>query len=124
MTDLTIYLESIAEELVVEELVDDQDLAEDDEEVGGLAGVEQHRIAVILVVEMLLRFTEIFTVFMQFCEDWYPNHLTILRCKIQTKCQCSVIDLVFGQVRRLKRGEKEENKPITRAFVRISIRVL
>ena len=54
-----IYLEAIAEELVVEELVDDQDLAEDDEEVGGLAGVEQHRIAVILVVEMLLRFTEI-----------------------------------------------------------------
>ena len=59
MTDLMIYLEAIAEELVVEELVDDQDLAEDDEEVGGLAGVEQHRIAVILVVEMLLRFTEI-----------------------------------------------------------------
>ena len=59
MTDFMIYLEAIAEELVVEELVDDQDLAEDDEEVGGLAGVEQHRIAVILVVEMLLRFTEI-----------------------------------------------------------------
>ena len=77
MTDLMIYLEAIAEELVVEELVDDQDLAEDDEEVGGLAGVEQHRIAVILVVEMLLRFTEIYTVFMQFCEDWSPNHLTI-----------------------------------------------
>ena len=34
------YLEAIAEELVVEELVDDQYLAEDDEEVGGLAGVE------------------------------------------------------------------------------------
>ena len=50
-----VYLQSIAEELIVEELVDDQDLAEDDEEVGGLAGVEQHRIAVILVVEMLLR---------------------------------------------------------------------
>ena len=77
MTDIMIYLEAIAEELVVEELVDDQDLAEDDEEVGGLAGVEQHRIAVILVVEMLLRFTEIYTVFMQFCEDWSPNHLTI-----------------------------------------------
>ena len=60
-----IYLEAIAEELVVEELVDDQDLAEDDEEVGGLAGVEQHRIAVILVVEMLLIFTAIITVFMQ-----------------------------------------------------------
>ena len=56
MTDIMIYLEAVAEELVVEELVDDQDLAEDDEEVGGLAGVEQHRIAVILVVEMLLRF--------------------------------------------------------------------
>ena len=51
-----IYLEAIAEELVVEELVDDQDLAEDDEEVGGLAGVEQHRIAVIFVVEMLLKY--------------------------------------------------------------------
>ena len=34
------YLEAVAEELVVEELVDDQYLAEDDEEVGGLAGVE------------------------------------------------------------------------------------
>ena len=56
MTDLMIYLEAIAEELVVEELVDDQDLAEDDEEVGGLAGVEQHRIAVIFVVEMLLKY--------------------------------------------------------------------
>ena len=56
MTDIMIYLEAVAEELVVEELVDDQDLAEDDEEVGGLAGVEQHRIAVILVVKMLLRF--------------------------------------------------------------------
>ena len=54
-----IYLEAVAEELIVEELVDDQDLAEDDEEVGGLAGVEQHRIAVILVVEMLLRYVEI-----------------------------------------------------------------
>ena len=58
MTDLMIYLEAIAEELVVEELVDDQDLAEDDEEVGGLTGVEQHRIAVILVVEMLLGFID------------------------------------------------------------------
>ena len=103
MTDLMIYLEAIAEELVVEELVDDQDLAEDDEEVGGLAGVEQHRIAVILVVEMLLIFTAIITVFMQFCEDWYPNHLTILRCKMQTKCQCSVIDLV-------RSGDSREEK--------------
>ena len=64
-----IYLEAIAEELVVEELVDDQDLAEDDEEVGGLAGVEQHRIAVILVVEMLLTFIKII---FDFCEDSLP----------------------------------------------------
>ena len=69
MTDLMIYLEAIAEELVVEELVDDQDLAEDDEEVGGLAGVEQHRIAVILVVEMLLTFIQIIT---DYCEDSVP----------------------------------------------------
>ena len=67
MTDIKIYLESIAEELVVEELVDDQDLAEDDEEVGGLAGVEQHRIAVILVVEMLLRFIQIISDFHRLC---------------------------------------------------------
>ena len=64
-----IYLEAVAEELVVEELVDDQDLAEDDEEVGGLAGVEQHRIAVILVVEMLLTFIQIIT---DYCEDSVP----------------------------------------------------
>ena len=89
-----IYLEAIAEELVVEELVDDQDLAEDDEEVGGLAGVEQHRIAVILVVEMLLRFTDIIAVFMQFCEERYPNHLTILSCRQNA---CSIQCLVIGQ---------------------------
>ena len=69
MTDIMIYLEAVAEELVVEELVDDQDLAEDDEEVGGLAGVEQHRIAVILVVEMLLTFIQIIT---DYCEDSVP----------------------------------------------------
>ena len=67
MTDIKIYLEAIAEELVVEELVDDQDLAEDDEEVGGLAGVEQHRIAVILVVEMLLTFIQIISDFHRLC---------------------------------------------------------
>ena len=66
---MIVYLEAIAEELVVEELVDDQDLAEDDEEVGGLAGVEQHRIAVILVVEMLLTFIQIIT---DYCEDSVP----------------------------------------------------
>ena len=67
VTDLMIYLQAIAEELVVEELVDDQDLAEDDEEVGGLAGVEQHRIAVILVVEMLLGFIEIIIDCLRLC---------------------------------------------------------
>ena len=66
---MILYLEAVAEELIVEELVDDQDLAEDDEEVGGLAGVEQHRIAVILVVEMLLTFIQIIT---DCCEDSVP----------------------------------------------------
>ena len=49
------HVKSVAEELVIEELVDDEDLGDDDQEVGGLAGVEQGRVPVVLVVKMLLR---------------------------------------------------------------------
>ena len=48
------HIKPIAEELIVEELVDDEDLRGDDHQVGGLARVEHRRVPVVLVVEMLL----------------------------------------------------------------------
>ena len=53
------HVKSVAEKLVVEELVDDDDLGDDDQEVGGLAGVEQGCVPVVLVVKMLLRSTQL-----------------------------------------------------------------
>ena len=49
------HIKAVAEELIVEELVDDEDLRGDDHQVGGLAGVEHRRVPVVLVVKMLLK---------------------------------------------------------------------
>ena len=50
-----VHSQPVAEELVVEELVDHKYLGDDNEEVGGLTAVEEEGISVVLVVKMLLR---------------------------------------------------------------------
>ena len=50
-----VHPEPVAQELVVQELVDHKYLRDDDEEVGGLTAVETEGVSVIFVVEVLLK---------------------------------------------------------------------
>ena len=49
-----VHPEPVAEELVVEELVDNEYLGDDNEQVGRLTAVEEEGVSVVLVVEVLL----------------------------------------------------------------------
>ena len=47
-------MQTVPKELIVQELVDHEYLGDDDEEIGGLAEVEEEGVSVVLVVEVLL----------------------------------------------------------------------